>query len=291
MVGSKCLGKNGTNSWFRLQEETAKVEEHLLDGSFTKAIIKCFTTSKANAFENLLEPLQKLLRLSPPVALTLADPDLFYRILHKLQSSKPVVRLNLLRIIRSICDASDQQGDLITRYGLFETIQRLSEIDGAVLVRNMASELVKSSETNDKIGMSGARRRPGRRASSSTTPPSLSTSTSVPQTPTSNRTTGCTNLLNERIPKQPTIISAPISYRPATEEGSNSNSSAASPNGSGVLSRSRLPRTKSGRPSMMTASPKESNATPTSYRQEAVGLTPAPNSRRRRRISDERRPV
>lgn len=225
------------------------------------------------------------------MALTLADPDLFHRILHKLQSSKPVVRLNLLRIIRSICDASDQQGDLITQYGLFETIQRLSEIDGAVLVRNMASELVKSSEMNDKIGMSGARRRPGRRASSSSTPPSLSISTSVPQTPTSNRTTRYQMPINERIPKQPAIINAALSYRPATEEGSNSNGLAPSPNGSGVISRSRLPRTKSGRPSMMTASPRESNATPTNYRQDAGGPAPAPNSRRRRRISDERRPI
>lgn len=202
-----------------------------------------------------------------------------------------MVRLNLLRIIRSICDASDQQGDLITRYGLLETIQRLSEIDGAVLVRNMASELVKSSETNDKIGMSGARRRPGRRASSSTTPPSLSASTSVPQTPTSSRTSRCPNPLNERVLKQPAIISTALSYRPATEEGSNSNSSAPSPNGSGVISRSRLPRTKNGRPSMMTASPKDSNVTPTTFRQEAVGPTPTPNSRRRRRISEERRPI
>ncbi|MCJ1422518.1 hypothetical protein MMC29_000398 [Sticta canariensis] len=138
-----------------LQEETAKVEEHLLDGSFTRGIIKCFTTSKANAFENLLEPLQKLLRLSPEVALSLANPDLFCCILQKLQSNKAVVRLNLLRIVRSICDASEEQGGLISRYGLVDTIQRLAEVDGAVLVRNMASELVRSSEINDKIRASG----------------------------------------------------------------------------------------------------------------------------------------
>lgn len=86
------------------------MEEHLLDGSFTQGIIKCFTTSKANAFENLLEPLQKLLRLSPPIALSLAHPDLFARISQKFQSSKAVVRLNLLRIIRSICDSVDEPG-------------------------------------------------------------------------------------------------------------------------------------------------------------------------------------
>jgi hypothetical protein len=275
----------------RLQEETAKVEEHLLDGSFTKAVIKCFTTSKANAFENLLEPLQKLLRLSPPIALTLADPDLFCRILHKLQSSKPVVRLNLLRIIRSICDASDQQGDLITRYGLIETIQRLSETDGAVLVRNMASELVRSSETNDKIGMSGGRRRPARRTSSSFTPPSLLTSVSVPQTPTSSRSTRCSSHFNERNPKQPTATGGATLYRPVSEDGANTNNFAVSPQGSGVMSKSRLPRTKSGRPSMLTTSSKEVNIMPTNNRHEGVVPAPAPNSRRRRRVSDERRQI
>lgn len=202
-----------------------------------------------------------------------------------------MVRLNLLRIIRSICDASDQQGDLITRYGLIETIQRLSEIDGAVLVRNMASELVKSSEVNDKIGMSGGRRRPGRRASSSTTPPSLPDSLSVPQTPTSNRSARGSDHLIERIAKQPLISSGTTPYKPAIEEGSNPNNFAISPHGSGVISRSRLPRTKSGRPSMITGSPKELNVVPNNYRHEAAMHAPAPNSRRRRRVSDERRPI
>lgn len=79
-----------------LQEETAKVEEHLLDNrqdkpSFTDSIVKCLTFSKANAFENILEPLQKLLRLSPPTASTLARPDLFTRLGQKLQDRKSVV--------------------------------------------------------------------------------------------------------------------------------------------------------------------------------------------------------
>ncbi|KAI4259390.1 MAG: hypothetical protein LQ352_000799 [Teloschistes flavicans] len=170
-----------------LQEETARVEDALLDGSFTRGILKCFTTSKANAFENLLEPLQKLLRLSPPVALSLAHPDLFSRILQKLNSSKAVVRLNLLRIVRSICDASDDQGAVIRRYGLIDSIERLAEVDGAVLVRNMAGELLKACESSDRFGMSASKRRPGRRSSSSTTPPSLLSSQSMPPTPTSGR--------------------------------------------------------------------------------------------------------
>jgi hypothetical protein len=213
---------------------------------------------------------------------------LFCRILHKLQSSKAVVRLNLLRIIRSICDASEQQGDLICRYGLIETIQRLSEIDGAVLVRNMASELVKSSQTNDKIGMSGGRRRPGRRLSSSATPPSLSTSMSVPQTPNSNRSARCLTHVNERGARQPYMRCGAMSFKPPGEDGTNSHNFTPSAHGPGASSRSRLPRTKVGRQSAVTPTFKESNITAINDRQEVVTPATAPNSRRRRRVSGER---
>ena len=275
----------------RLQEETAKVEEHLLDGTFTSGIIKCFTTSKANAFENLLEPLQKLLRLSAPVALNLAHPDLFHRILRKLQSNKAVVRLNLLRIIRSICDASEEQGALISRYGLEETIQRLAENDGAVLVRNMAGELIKSSEMNDKLGMSGSKRRPGRRSSSSTMPPSLLTSYSMPSTPTSNRSAHSTNYSTGRDVRQRGAINGGVPYIPASRDGSGTSALPVIVNGSGSVAKSRLPRTTSTRPPRQQAVmslKKGENVIPSSATQD-VAQMPAPHSRRRRRISGDAR--
>lgn len=118
-----------------------------------------------------MDPLQKMLRLSPPIASTLAHSDLFSRTAHKLNTKKAVVRLNLLRIIRSICDASEDEGGatLIRTYGLYEAVERLSEADPAILVREMASELVKSCDLSSKRGFESARLRPGmRRASSST---------------------------------------------------------------------------------------------------------------------------
>jgi hypothetical protein len=174
----------------RLQEETARVEQHLLDGSFRKAIVECFTNPEASpdAFENFLDPLQKMLRLSPPIASTLAHPDLFSRTAHKLNTKKAVVRLNLLRIIRSICDASEDEGGatLIRTYGLYEAVERLSDADPAILVREMASELVKSCDISSIRGFESARLRPViRRASSSTSstmtpPPPLMSAQSMP---------------------------------------------------------------------------------------------------------------
>lgn len=284
---------------YRLQEETAKVEEHLLDGAFTNAIIKCFTTSKANAFENLLEPLQKLLRLSPPVALSLANAELFRRILQKLQSNKAVVRLNLLRIIRSICDSSDEQGGLISQYGLVDAIQRLAEVDGAVLVRNMAGELIRSSEKNDRLGISGgssSKRRTARRASSASTPPGLMHSLSMPPTPTSSRSSHSTNYFGgERENRQQrSAINGSIPFRPTSRDGGGGlNGTPALINGSGSTAKSRLPRTTAGRSSRQTMLPVsrtggEENITPNAVR-DGAPLIAMPNSRRRRQVSGESR--
>ena len=302
-----------------LQEETAKVEEHLLSGSlFTLAISRCFTTAKANSFENLLEPLQKLLRLSPPVALSLAHPELFTRIQHKLSSNKALVRSNLLRIVRSICDASNEQGVVtgIEIYGLYDTIQRLAESDTAILVRSMAEDLIKSCEAHDRLGKSGAgtgsrTRNPGnRRASASTTPPSLLSSQSMPPTPTSSRSSQLFFPDRDRDNShhhhhmrggRPSILTnGPLSCRPVSRDGSSA-SSLASPitptqphahghlgeRPSGVQSRSRLPRTTSGRSSRQSTlgSPavnqiRDENVVPVSQH----GPT-ASNSRRRRQVS------
>lgn len=228
---------------YRLQEETAKVEEHLLDNhstkpSFTDAIVKCLTYSKANAFENILEPLQKLLRLSPPIASTLARPDLFTKIGQKLHHSKAAVRLNLLRIISSICDSNEEQGGLLAGYGLLDAIREL-ENDSAILVRDMAGKLIRSSERSEAYGL--AKRRPGiRRQSTSATPPSFLANQSAPSTPQINRSSQSKGYFDGRdSPRQPrnSLNGSALALRPGSRDGS---SPAA--NGGSIASRSRLPR-------------------------------------------------
>lgn len=170
-----------------LQEETARVEDHLLENqNFISAIVAALTSSKSTSFENLLEPLQKLLRLSPPLAASMArSSQLFDTLAQKLTHNKPAIRLNLLRIIGSICDSTEEGFFLLEQYGLFDVIQELSFSDSAVLVRSMASELIRSCEESDNVSIksgqtgssatNGARRKqPGfQRRTSSTTPPHL----------------------------------------------------------------------------------------------------------------------
>lgn len=111
--------------------------------------------------------------------------ELFESIGQKLNSTKPAIRLNLLRIMGSICDATDEGGLLLERFGLFDLIRELQVSDSAVLVRSMAQELVRTCEEVDNIsihsgsggGDRGKRRLNGagalRRTSASSTPPHL----------------------------------------------------------------------------------------------------------------------
>lgn len=275
-----------------LQEETAKVEDTLLHGAysamnFSEAIVHCFMASKADAFENLLEPLQKLLRLSPPIAATLAHSDLFSRTAQKINNKKAVVRGNLLRIIRSICDASEERGSLVRRYGLYDAIEKLAESDGAILVRNMATELLKqcdSAPMRPSVDTS-ARLRPFRRTSSSTmTPPSLYSPSSQPPTP--QRSTGTMGGYFEHtsdfsVPRSRQSLATPSmglgstpmtagrytphgtpSYRPVSRDGSGtklvadlSSASERSAALAGVTgTKSRLPRTQTTRPARSSIS-------------------------------------
>jgi hypothetical protein len=256
-----------------LQEETAKVEKCLLEGNFTEAIVKCFNASKASAFDyNLLEPLQKLLRLSSPVSTSLARSDLFSGILQKLNHKKAVVRLNLLRIVRSICDPSEEQADGIRGHPLFEAIQRLSDGDNAVLVRNMASELVKANFDSNSESGSGGRPRPGQ-VRRTFTPPSLHHSSSVPMTPThASRVSQSSSFIDGSV--TPRRLAAGSSsndslvYRPRSRDGAQMNRrTSAEITSSSSLSKSRLPRT-----SMLRVS-RSSLAT------MSIGDDPVPNRR------------
>ncbi|KAJ5081519.1 hypothetical protein NUU61_009783 [Penicillium alfredii] len=252
-----------------LQEETAKVEEHLLDNrydktTFTDAIVRCLTLSKANAFENLLEPLQKLLRLSPPVASTLARPDLFTRLGQKMHHNKAAVRLNLLRIISSICDSSEQQGGLLATYGILDAIREL-ENDPAILVRDMAGKLVQSSERSEAFG-TGKRRPTTRRQSTSTTPPNHYSGSSTPSTPQTNRTSQSRGYFEGReTPRHPrnALSGSSLALRPGSRDG-NASALGSAVNGNAAPPRNRMSRGLSNRLSQVELLHEEETKAPSS---------------------------
>lgn len=215
------------------------MDNHPDKPSFTDAMVKCLTYSKANAFENILEPLQKLLRLSPPIASTLARPDLFTKIGQKLHHNKAAVRLNLLRIISSICDSSDEQGGLLVGYGLLDKIGEL-ENDPAILVRDMAGKLIRSSERNEAFALGKRKPTAIRRPSISGTPPSFLSNQSAPSTPQIKRSSQSKGYYDGReTPRQPrnSLNGSALALRPGSRDGSSPGL-----NGSSNPSRSRLSR-------------------------------------------------
>ncbi|KAG6902525.1 hypothetical protein C0995_015343 [Termitomyces sp. Mi166 len=131
-------------SW--LQDEMARVEDQLMKPEAADALLSCFVSAKANSFENLLDPFLKIIRLSTPIAINIAKSSAFFkRIIDRLgHNSKAVVRLNLLRVLRTVCEVHPNRAMLVQKYGLLGVVEQLSRGggDGAVLVRELAREIV-----------------------------------------------------------------------------------------------------------------------------------------------------
>jgi hypothetical protein len=258
----------------RLQEETAKVEEHLINGKFTEAILACFNTHKLNAFDsNLLEPLLKLLRLSPSLSASLAKPEMYSGIEQKLGHKKAVVRLNLLRLVRNILEAREVDYFTPPRdqqlRSLLDYIRSLAEKDSAVLVRNLASELARSqvdegqgepSLSSTSAGFSATKAGSNRARSGPRrvyTPPSLHTAASVPVTPTHAHRPSLPGTVYTEVaasPRRSAVMAHERDstlYRPRSRDGSGIPISSlprrvsgdmGTGSGSALAGRSRLPR-------------------------------------------------
>ncbi|KAJ3790145.1 armadillo-type protein [Lentinula aff. detonsa] len=135
-------------SW--LQDEPARVEDELMRPTAIRSVLDCFVTSKANSFENLLELFLKLTRISSRITTAFSRSAAFFRkVADRLgHNTKPVVRLNLLRILKFVCDAHPNRGILVERYGsgggLLGVLEGLSRGggDGVVLIRELAKEII-----------------------------------------------------------------------------------------------------------------------------------------------------
>lgn len=128
-----------------LQDDTARVEDVLTEPWSLDCLVECFTSSKTNSFENILEPLTKIIRLCPTsMSIGYAREEFFTRLVDRLTHTKhkPVVRLNLLRILRAICDVHPDKAALVRKFELYSVVEKLSQGDNAVLVRELARDIL-----------------------------------------------------------------------------------------------------------------------------------------------------
>lgn len=208
---------------------------------------------------------------------------MFERIGQKLHHTKPGVKVNLLRILSTICDSSDERCGLLSRCGLLTAIRELQN-DSRVLVRELAGQLVKSSEQSD-VQVGTKRKSTIRRRSTSTTPPSLISSHSLPSSPQVIRSSASKVILEGReTPRRQNGINGSLVMSPGSRDG---RSPIVVPGGpASGPSKPRLPRPMSHRlsqQSAQTSRPKEESQSPIPSTRPGSGAEP-----RRRRQTDAR---
>ncbi|CAD6910950.1 unnamed protein product [Tilletia controversa] len=172
-----------------MQDETARVEDVLLQPESSEALLQLFSSAKTNAFENLLEAFYKIMRLSEGVTLAIGkSPGFFNRLIERLSQINAVARVSLLRIAKLVCDVHpdrDRQS-LIERHGLYEIVNELSRTDPAVLVRKLAVEVLEQRYMQPSRDSVQAPAKVVRRTASETNVAAASIIGSGSLTPTSN---------------------------------------------------------------------------------------------------------
>ncbi|GAA6017250.1 hypothetical protein JCM10207_003660 [Rhodosporidiobolus poonsookiae] len=167
-----------------LQDEPARVEDCLLEESAIEALVRLFCRTKAAVFDNLLEPLHKILRASSTLASKLAVQSGFLkRIVERLErASKAVVRLNLLRITKTAWDALTDRRDRDKAVKVLAgPVSRLADEDKAVLSRQLAKSLASDFGATKEETKRSFERRVMRRAASEGGPPLDNPSTPLRQ--------------------------------------------------------------------------------------------------------------
>src|SRR5260370_14225962 len=80
----------------RLQDETSRVEDTVSEPAAVERLVDCFVNAKANSFENLLDPLIKIFRLSSLIITAVsASPKFIKKLVDRLNHNKAVLRLHL----------------------------------------------------------------------------------------------------------------------------------------------------------------------------------------------------
>lgn len=103
----------------------------------------CVVTHNNALFAFAIQPFLKILRLSNPVTVSLSKPAFFRRLVERLNKpTKAVVRLNLLRITKTVIEVHPDRAALVERFGLWDIVERLARQDAAVLVRELAKEIL-----------------------------------------------------------------------------------------------------------------------------------------------------
>lgn len=120
------------------------MEDVLVEAWATEQLVSCFVEAKTASFDTIVERYLRLFRLSPTVASKVTTSSFVRRLVERLgRTTRPVVRLSLLKIARVVIEDQPSKASLLRRCGVLEVVDRLARQDEAVLVRELAKELAK----------------------------------------------------------------------------------------------------------------------------------------------------
>lgn len=148
----------------RRLDESARVEDVLLEVQSVSQLLSCFVNAKHASFESILDvrpfhflhsacngwlsplsalqPFHKLVRVSPALMLALcASGSLFRNLVERFSRvTKALVKINLLKITKTLVEAQTATAG-VKRSGLHDTLERLGKLDDSVLVKKLAREV------------------------------------------------------------------------------------------------------------------------------------------------------
>ncbi|KAL5168945.1 MAP3K epsilon protein kinase 1 [Glycine soja] len=137
--------------------DNRKVEQALLKKDAVQKLVKFFQGCPEQHFVHILEPFLKIITKSARINTTLAVNGLTPLLIARLDHQDAIARLNLLRLIKAVYEHHPQPKKLIVENDLPEKLQNLigERRDGQVLVKQMATSLLKALHINTMANFDG----------------------------------------------------------------------------------------------------------------------------------------
>eukprot|EP01135_Chromosphaera_perkinsii_P007627 Nk52_evm83s914 gene=Nk52_evmTU83s914 len=132
-----------------LKDDTNRVEETLSQSVNIEKIVVLYGKASSPSFDNLQEPLRKILYASDKVNKALGRSHFIPVLVNRLQHPKANVRVSMLLILTSLFEIYRHPEEMVKKYNLESTIQTLKE-DPAILVQEMATKLISMIKKGSK---------------------------------------------------------------------------------------------------------------------------------------------
>ncbi len=135
-----------------MAEEPIRVQDELCRPENIDFIIIVFEGASSRLLNSMLQPLQAILNVSVKLTRILADKPAFIKVLKQAlqqKTSDALVRVTQLKIVQSVYRWSDNPKRIMTE--MFPVIKSIQEQEKAILVKELATSLLKGFNENIKL--------------------------------------------------------------------------------------------------------------------------------------------